>query len=268
MYDIYFDTGFSPCGVSGFDSFNPGLSTPMMDFSMPAPMTSFPTPNFDMGLNGGFDMGMPITCGYSPAPFGCNPVSMDLSGNVCIDGIPITPSTPPAWMTANAMQAEMHMQQLDAELNDPNLWMKFLPPMPPMPTPNWENVDWFEPTIGPMDMNNIDWMDPMADDPFSQACCGSDLFNQDMMNDNPFSMVDLNDSQSHSSLGDDVLPCGLTQSAYDHIHSRMEDNINSIKSLIDSLKPGECMAARAMLQNTHHTAERNLRDLDKPYGRF
>lgn len=62
----------------------------------------------------GFGMGMPITRGYSPAPFGCNAISMDLSDNVCIDDIPIMPNAPPAWMTAKVMQAEMHVNQLEA----------------------------------------------------------------------------------------------------------------------------------------------------------
>ena len=183
---MYYDTFDTGCGMTpGFDSLGGGFGSPMFNGT-----GCFPTPSFDMGFNGGFTpsfdggfgMGMPITSGYSPTPFGCNPVSMDLNGNVCIDGIPITPNTPPAWMTARAMQAEMHLNQLEAQLNAPNLWMNFIPQnafnIPTFPTIDTTYIDWSASPVGgaaipnPLDVGfpmALDQMGelPMADHGFS-----------------------------------------------------------------------------------------------------
>jgi len=263
FYDT-FDTGFGM--APGFDSFDGGFESSMFNG-----MECFPAPSFDMGFNGGFPlppfnstcgMGMPITCGYSSTPFGCNPVSMDLSGNVCIDGIPITPNTPPAWMTARAMQAEMHFNQLESQLNDPNFWMNFIPQnaftMPPFSPVDTSSFDWSavstDASIAPIP---LDTEFPMAFDPMSET---------------PMSMSDFGNPGVDSSVdtpmmwkGEEVLPCGLTQSAYDSILASYQKNLADCERQLESIDPYHS-AQRAMIQNTIDRTNRHIKDLDKPLG--
>ena len=258
-----FDSGFGM--MPGFD---PGFGSPVFDGS-----GCFPTSAMDMGFNGGFspsfnsDFGMglpmPMTCGYSPAPFGCNPVSMDFGGNLCIDGIPITPSTPPAWMTARAAHAEMHLNQLDMQLNDPNLWMRFIPQgalNPPV----------FDPSA-------VDWQSMPVDVPEEPSAVGmpftSDLiagFNSGM---NQSQSMDLNqttvmeDSASTMWNGEDVLPCGLTKSQYDQNMSKYQALLADCERQLENCDPFHS-AQRAMIQNNIDRINRNIRDLDKPLGKI
>lgn len=269
MYYDTFDTGFGM--TPGFNTFGDGFGTPMFNGS-----GCFPAPSFNMGFNGGFSpsfdsgfgMGMPITCGYSPAPFGCNPVSMDLSGNVCIDGIPITPNTPPAWMTARAAQAEMHLNQLEMQLNDPNLWMKFIPQtafnMPMFPTFDTANIDWNAVPAGAEAMHNpwdagfpiaLDQMGTMPMD--NSVMCGFGIPGADTSMDAPLTWK-----------GEEVLPCGLTQSQYDTHMSKYQAQLDDCQRMLDSIDPATHSAQRAMVQNNINRINRYMRDLDKPFGKF
>lgn len=269
MYYDTLDTGFGM--TPGFDSFGGGFGTPMFNGT-----GCFPAPSFDIGFNGGFTptfdggfgMNMPITCGYSPAPFGCNPVSMDLSGNVCIDGIPITPNTPPAWMTARAMQAEIHLNQLETQLNDPNFWMNFIPQsafnMPTFPTIDTTNIDWSAvPVGGDVMPNPLDAGFPMALDQMSglpMADTGISDYGMpgtEMPMDVPMTWK-----------GEQVLPCGLTQSQYDTHMSKYQAQLDDCQRLLDSIDPTTHSAQRAMVQNNINRINRYMRDLDKPLGKI
>jgi len=267
MYYDTFDAGFGM--TPGFDSFGGGFGSPMFNGT-----GCFPAPSFDMGFNGrftpsfdsGFGMGMPITCGYSPAPFGCNPVSMDFSGNVCIDGIPITPNTPPAWMTARAMQAEMHLNQLEAQLSDPNFWMNFIPQgafnMPTSSTIDTTNIDWSAvPTGGETIPNPLDVGFLMALDQMG----GMSMDNSGMSVGMPAAETPIDAPMTWK--GEDVLPCGLTQSAYDSILASYQKNLADCERQLENIDPYHS-AQRAMIQNNIDRINRNIRDLDKPLGKI
>lgn len=263
FYDT-FDTGFGmPFG------FNTGIQSA---FASPIFNGSgcFPMPSVDMGFNSvftpsfntGFNMDLPITCGYSPAPFGCNPVSMDLSGNICIDGIPITPDTPPAWMTERAMQAEMRVNQLEAQLNDHNFWMNFIP----------QNAFYdlhyspFNETIN-IDRNATDYLENSFDAKFSivqDQMCGGLMENRMQPSSSSIGL----DSPPESPLmykGEEILPCGLTQSSYDSFMTKYQDNLASQEHLLESINY-ENTALRAMIQNNISRIKRDIEDLDKPLG--
>lgn len=268
MYYDTFDTGFGM--TPGFDTFGGGFGAPMFNGT-----GCFPSPSFDMGFNGGFTpsfdggfgMGMPITCGYSPAPFGCNPVSMDLSGNVCIDGIPITPSTPPAWMTARAAQAQMHLNQLDMQLNDPYFWMNFIPQsafnMLTSPTTNTDIIDWNAmPTGGEAMLNPLDAGFPMA---FDQM--GGMPMDNSCMSDFGMSGTDMSIDAPMTYKGEEVLSCGLTQSQYDQCLERYQKNLTDNERLLEQVDFNH-PAQRAMIQNNIASIKRDIRDLDKPLGRI
>ena len=261
MYYDTFDSGF---GV--MPNFNSGFGQPMFNGT-----GCFPAMSFDMGINNGFapsftpefGVDIPMTCGYSPTPFGCNPVSMDFNGNVCIDGIPLTPSTPPAWMTARAAQAEMHLNQLEMQLNDPNFWMNFMPPMSQPAFPNFV-IDW----------NNLTSLDPVApvcDDlsagmaPSAEFDCGIDNsigtdigfgMTNPMTNDIPLTI--------HK---EEIIPCGLTKSAFDSILSSYQKNLADCERQLENCDPYHS-AQRAMIQNNIDRINRNIRDLDKPLGKI
>lgn len=260
MYYDTFDTGLGM--TPGFDSLGGGFGMPMFNGS-----GCFPMPSFDMNFNGSFSpmydtgMGLPITCGYSPTPFGCNPVSMDLSGNVCVDGIPITPSTPPAWMTARAAQAELHLNQLEMQLNDSNFWMNLIPQsafnMPP---------------FAPIDTSGMDWT---SADPTPPVLCSGEF---PMMSDPMMGMtqpigLDMNPGNgmepSVTSMwkGEEVLPCGLTQSQYDQNLSKYQALLADCERQLENCDPYHS-AQRAMIQNNIDRINRNIRDLDKPIGKI
>lgn len=268
MYYDNFDTSFGM--APGFDSIGSEFGTPMFNGT-----GCFPAPSFDIGYNGGFTpsfdggfgMGMPITCGYTPAPLGCNPVSMDFSGNVCIDGIPITTNTPPAWMTARAFQAEMHLNQLEAQLNDPNFWMNFIPQsafnMPMFPTIDTTNIDWNAvPVGGEVIPNPLDAGFPMALDQMD----GMPMGDTGMAN---FSMPQADEAMNSPLVckGEEVLPCGLTQSAYDSILASCQKNLADCERQLADVDPYHS-AQRAMIQNNIDRINRNIRDLDKPLGKI
>ena len=268
MYYDTFDTGFGM--APGFDPFGGGFGTSMFNGT-----GCFPASSFDMGFNGGFTpsfdggfgMGMPITCGYTPTPFGCNPVSMDLGGNVCIDGIPITPNTPPAWMTARAAQAEMHLNQLEAQLNNPNLWMNFIPQsafnMPMFPNIDTANIDWSAvPAGGEAMVNPLDAGFPMAFDQMG----GMPLDNSGM-SDFGIPSADISMDAPMTWKGEEVLPCGLTQSAYDRILASYQKNLADCERQLENVDPFHS-AQRAMIQNNIDRINRNIRDLDKPLGKI
>lgn len=252
FYDT-FDNGFGM-----MPSFDSGFGTPMFNGT-----GCFPASSMDMGFNGGFTpsfdsgFGMPMTYGYSPAPFGCNPVSMDFGGNVCIDGIPITPNTPPAWMTARAAQAEMHLNQLEMQLNDPNFWMNFIPQgaFNP-PSIDWTTVDW---QSMPVDTANPSFEDAMSFDQNPMAGMA------------PQMGVDMNQADGMSPTpmwkGEEVLPCGLTQSQYDQCLDRYQKNLADNERLLEQVDYNH-PAQRAMIQNNIASIKRNIRDLDKPLGRI
>ncbi len=266
MYYDTFDTGFGMTPV--FDTLGGGFGISMFNGT-----GCFPVPSFDMGLNGGFTpsfdggfgMGMPVTCGYSPASFGCNPVSMDLNGNVCIDGIPITPNTPPAWMTSRAMQAKMHMNQLETQLNDPNLWMNFIPQgvfnTPTFPAFDTANLDWRAvPLSGDVMPNHMDADFPMAPD--QMAGMPMDSYG---MSDFGMPGTDMPMDAPMTWKGEEVLPCGLTQSQYDTHMSKYQSQLDDCQRLLDSIDTSHS-AQRAMIQNNIDRINRSIRDLDKPLG--
>ena len=293
MYFDTFDPGFGM--APAFDPFCGGFGAPMFNGT-----GCFPAPSFDFGgmppfgggfmpsFDSGFGMGMPITCGYSPAPLGFNPVSMDLSGNVCIDGIPITPSTPPAWMTARATLAEIRMQEFDAQLNNPNLWMNFIPQSfspAPFTVPDWQpmnfdsSADTFVPS-GPTDFIPMPGMASPMDmdmDMGFNPDMGMDMgFNPGMdMGFNPGMDMGMDmgfnpgiDADSPTmSHGEEVLPCGLTQSQYDKSLSVYQKIISDSEELLQHCGPYQS-AQRAMIQNNIDRAQRNIRDLDKPLGKI
>lgn len=252
---MFYDT--FDCGFGMMPSFDTGFGAPMFDGT-----GCFPAPTMDMGFNGGFTpsfdsgFGMPMTCGYSPAPFGCNPVSMDFGGNLCIDGIPITPNTPPAWMTARAAQAEMHLNQLEMQLNDPNLWMNFIPQATfNPPTIDWSTVDW---QSLPVDSVATPSDDAMSFDPIS------------MTGLNPQTGMDMDQSNGVEPSttmwrGEEVLPCGLTQSQYDQALERCQKNLADNERLLEQVDHNH-PALRAMIQNNIASIKRHIRDLDKPFG--
>lgn len=262
FYDT-FDNGFGM-----MPSLDSGFGTPMFNGT-----GCFPTPTMDMGFSGGFTLsldssfGISMTCGYSPAPFGCNPVSMDFSGNDCIDGIPITPSTPPAWMTARAAQAEMHLSQLEMQLNDPNFWVNFIPQsafnMPSFPTIDTSGVDWSTVSINHMSAANpLDAGFPMALDQMGgmpMDMSGSEY--PDIQN------VDASVDSPQMWKGEEVLPCGLTQSAYDSILASYQKNLADCERQLENCDPYHS-AQRAMIQNNIDRINRNIRDLDKPLGKI
>lgn len=171
------------------------------------------------------------------------------------DGIPITPNTPPAWMTARAAQAEMHLNQLEMQLNDPNFWMNFIPqgafnfPAFDWPAVDWQSVpfDSFPDSMAsgfPDSMDQMTGMDPQLDTSMGQTM---GLKPQD------------------SSMSDDVLlPCGLTQSMHDQILSKYQANLADCERQLESCGPYNS-AARAMIQNNINRINRNIQDLEKPY---
>lgn len=236
-----------------YDNFNNDLGFDATPFGG---VPNTPPIGSGMGFNGGFEtypapgfgQGMPMTSGYSPAPFGCDPVSMNFNGNVCIDGIPVTPNTPPAWMTGRAFQAEMAAQQLEMQLQDPNLWMQFMP-----------SVAFDTPTI---DMSNIDWQSMPAGD---MALTDNQMVELDpLMEMNPATEAD---SSATMWQGEEVLPCGLTQSQYDqHLH-KYQDLLADCERQLENCDPYHS-ALRAMIQNNINDIKRNIRDLDKPLGRI
>lgn len=218
-YDV-FDNGL--CMMPSFDS---GFDSPMFNGT-----GCFPAPATDMGFYGGFvptfdsGFGMPMTCGYSPVPFGCNPVSMDISGNVCIDGIPIAPNTPPAWMTTRAAQAEMYLNQFEIQHNDSNFWMNFIPreAFNP-PTFDWTTADW-----QPMPM----------DTPIGDFTASFPFDTNHMTRLNPQMGMDIEQTDSMAASaqmwkGEEVLPCGLTQSQYDKCIDRSQKNLAYKERLLE-----------------------------------
>ncbi len=253
FYDT-FDNGFGM-----MPSFDSGFGSPMFNGT-----GCFPAPAMDMGFNGGFaptfdpNFGMPMTCGYSPAPFGCNPVSMDFSGNVCIDGIPITPNTPPAWMTARAAQAEMHLNELEMQLNDPNFWMNFIP----QGAFNPPTFDW----------STVDWQSMPIDTPASDASASMPFDSNHLVGLNPQMGMDMAQSDGIDTStpmwrGEEVLPCGLTQSQYDQCLERYQKNLADNERLLEQVDYSH-PAQRAMIQNNIASIKRNIRDLDKPLGKI
>lgn len=250
MYYDTFDTGFGM-----MPSFDSGFGSPMFNGT-----GCFPVPAMDMGFNGGYTpsfdtgFGMPMTCGYSPAPFGCNPVSMDFSGNVCIDGIPITPNTPPAWMTARAMQAEMHLNQLEAQLNDPNFWMNFIP------------QGAFNPPA--FDWSTIDWQSMPMDSPTGDLSASIPFGTNHMTGLTPQMGMDMEqtdgmDTSAPMWRGEEVLPCGLTQSQYDQNLSKYQALLADCEHQLENCDPYHS-AQRAMIKNNIARINRNIKDLDKP----
>lgn len=254
FYDT-FDNGFG-----GMPSIDSGFGSPMFNGT-----GCFPVQPMNMGFNGSFSpsfdfgLGMPVSCGYTPTPFGgCNPISMDLSGNVCIDGIPITPSTPPAWMTARAAQAQMYSNQLEMQLNDPNFWMNFLPQGPlssSMPSwSDWSSANW---QSAPVDAST----DPMAD--------GLPFATEPMSGMNPQMGIDMGQTDDFEPItpmweGEEVLPCGLTRSQYDQRLSKYQDLLADCERQLSDCGPYNS-AIRAMIQNNIDEIKRNIRDLDKPF---
>lgn len=261
MYYDNFDCGFGM--TPGFDC---GFGQPMFNGG-----GCFPAPSMDMGFNGGFapsfdsgfGMGMPITCGYSPAPFGCNPVSMDLSGNVCIDGIPITPNGAPSWMVANAARAEMHLNELEMQLNDPNLWMQFLPKDMPSMGMEWS---WDQPSMdmlpfdGGLEPGSMDGGYPMDMDPISGMPIDMSGMSAGEM---PGMTPTMDEPLTHN--GEEVLPCGLTQSQYDQHLADYQKNLADCERLLNQLEPGQS-ALRAMIMNNISRIKDSIENLDKPYG--
>lgn len=248
MYYDTFDLGFGM--MPTFDS---GFGSPMFNGT-----GCFPVPPMNTGFNGGFipsvdfgfGMGMPMTCGYSPAPFGCNPLSMDFNGNVCIDGVPITPNTPPAWMTARAAQAEMHLNQLETQLNDPNLWMKFMPQEA-------------------FNMSPIDVPPMPADGPADPFAFGFPM-SPDLLPDMSTMDVDMgqtNEMDAAATMwkGEEVLSCGLTQSQYDQNMSKYQSLLADCERQLENCDPNN-PALRAMIQNNIDRINRNIRDIEKPLG--
>lgn len=253
FYDT-FDNGFGM-----MPSFDSGFGSPMFNGT-----GCFPAPAMDMGFNGGFaptfdpNFGMPMTCGYSPAPFGCNPVSMDFSGNVCIDGIPVTPNTPPAWMTARAAQAEMHLNQLEMQLNNPNFWMNFIP----SGAFNPPTIDW----------STVDWHSMPVDSPATPLDDAMSLNTNPMAGLNSQMSIEMNQSNGVESTttmwrGEEVLPCGLTQSQYDQSLSKYQALLADCERQLENCDPYHS-AQRAMIQNNIDRINRNIRDLDKPLGKI
>lgn len=222
-----FDTNFGM--TPGFDSFNGGCVPP---------------------FSGGCGMGMPISNGYV---FG--------------DEIPFTPSTPPAWMTARAMQAEMHLNQLEAQLNDPNFWMNFIPKdafnLQPFPQIDSFVFDYDAiPTDMAAPTETFDSGTPVALDPM-------EMMPEDNYGMSDFGMQD-DGASTDSPLtwkGEDVLPCGLTQSAYDSILANYQTSLADCERQLAEIDPYHS-AQRAMIQNNIDRINRSIRDLDKPLGKL
>lgn len=254
---MFYDTFDNAFGT--IPSLDPGLGSPIFNGT-----GCFTVPTMDMSFNGGFapsfdsGFGMRMTCGYSPAPFGCNPVSMDFGDNVCIDGIPITPNTPPAWMTARAAQAEMHLNQLEMQLNDPNFWMNFIPQgaFNP-PTFDWSTVDWqslsMDPTSDPLTCS-------IPSDPNQMGGMNSQM---GMDTNHIYSM----DSSTTMWKGEEVLPCGLTQSQYDQSLSKYQALLLDSERQLENCDSSH-FAQRVMIQNNIDRINRNIQDLCKPLGRI
>lgn len=250
-----FDTGFDM-----MSDLNSGFVSPIFNGT-----GCFPVPGIDMGYNVGFNQSfdsgfgtLPITCGYSPAPFGCNPASMDFNENVCIDGIPITPSTPPAWMATRAAQAEMHLNQLEMHLNDPNLWMNFIPPSsfnPPMF--DWSSVDWQSTPIDSPTDSSIGEL-PFA---LNQITGINSQTGMDISQPNGI------ESSTPIWRDEEVLACGLTQNQYDQSLSKYHALLSDCERQLENCEPYHS-AQRAMIQNNIDRIHRNIRDLDKPLGKI
>lgn len=249
-----------------YDTFDPGFNTmPTFDSGFGSPMFNgtgcFPVPPMNTGFNGGFvpsvdfgfGMGMPMTGGFSPAPFDCNPSPIDVHGNVCIDGIPITTNIPPMWMVARATQANTYLHQLDMQLNDPNFWMSFIPQeafhlstidLPPMP-------------------------EVLPDTPLDPFAFGFPM-SPDLLSDMSAMDVDLgktNEMDTATTMwkGEEVLPCGLTQSQYDQNMSKYQSLLADSERQLENCDPNS-PALRAMIMNNIDRINRHIRELGKPLG--
>lgn len=254
---MFYDTFDSDFGIPPVvDSTDGAFMSPMFNGA-----GCFPIQNTDMsfvGGNNGFGMNMPLTCGYSPAPFGCDPCSVDVYGNMCIDGIPITPSTPPAWMTARAAQAEMHLNMMEMQFNDPNHWMNIFPPVTYTPPAiDWWNVDWdsipFNSQVDPFGCNDLMDLDSM-----------NAMNTQTDMDMNPPDGMEMGTPMWK---GEEILPCGLTQSQYDQNLNKYQSLLADCERQLENCDPFHT-ALRAMIQNNIDRINRHIRDLDKPLGTF
>lgn len=145
--------------------------------------------------------------------------------------------------------------------------MNFIPQsafnMPMFPTIDTTNIDWDAVPVGgeaipnPLDAGFPMALDQMDGMPMNYSgMSGYDMPSTDISMDAPMTVK-----------GEEILPCGLTQSAYDSILASYPKNLADCERQLANVDPYHS-AQRAMIQNNIDRINRSIRDLDKPLGKI